>query len=32
MEENINIYISETNKGKEQIIINRQYKFKFSQI
>eukprot|EP00833_Pecoramyces_ruminatium_P018339 jgi/Orpsp1_1/1192371/evm.model.d7180000092691.1 len=30
MEENLNIYISESNKGEEQIIINRQYKFNFS--
>ncbi len=32
MEENINISISETNKGKEQIIINRKYKFNFSHV
>ncbi|ORY08557.1 hypothetical protein LY90DRAFT_519002 [Neocallimastix californiae] len=30
MEENITIYISESNKGEEQIIINKQYKFNFS--
>jgi len=30
MEENINIEISETNRGKEQIIINKKYKFNFS--
>ncbi|KAL6617603.1 hypothetical protein U3516DRAFT_748571 [Neocallimastix sp. 'constans'] len=30
MEENITIYISEPNKGEEQIIINKQYKFNFS--
>ncbi|KAG4092564.1 hypothetical protein H8356DRAFT_1429388 [Neocallimastix lanati (nom. inval.)] len=30
MEENITIYISESNKEEEQIIINKQYKFNFS--
>jgi len=30
MEENINIEISETNQGKEQIIIKKKYKFNFS--
>jgi len=30
MEENIKIEISETNRGKEQIIINRKYKFNLS--
>ncbi|KAG4083185.1 hypothetical protein H8356DRAFT_1361879 [Neocallimastix lanati (nom. inval.)] len=30
MEENIRIEISETNRGKKQIIINRKYKFKFN--
>jgi len=30
MEENISIEISETNRGKEQIIINKTYKFNFS--
>ncbi|ORY08504.1 hypothetical protein LY90DRAFT_519021 [Neocallimastix californiae] len=30
MEENITIYISESNKGEEQIIINKQYEFNFS--
>jgi len=30
MEENINYEINETNQGKEQIIINKKYKFKFS--
>jgi len=30
MEENINIEISKTNRGKEQIIINKKYKFNFS--
>ena len=32
MEENIKIEISETNRGKEQIIIDRKYKFNFSSI
>jgi len=32
MEENLTIYISESNKGEEQIIINKQYKFNFSHI
>jgi len=30
MEGNIKIEISETNRGKEQIIINRKYKFNLS--
>ncbi|ORY36244.1 hypothetical protein LY90DRAFT_625332 [Neocallimastix californiae] len=30
MDENINIKISETNRGKEQITINKKYKFNFS--
>jgi len=30
MEENIRIEICETNRGKKQIIINRKYKFNFS--
>ena len=30
MEENIEIEISETNRGNEQIIINRKYKFNLS--
>ena len=30
MEENIRIEISETNRGKKQIIINGKYKFNFS--
>ena len=30
MKENIRIEISETNRGKKQIIINRKYKFNFS--
>ena len=29
MEENLIIDISESNKGKEQIIINKKYKFNF---
>ena len=29
MEENFIIDISESNKGKEQIIINKKYKFNF---
>ncbi|KAL6604182.1 hypothetical protein U3516DRAFT_841665 [Neocallimastix sp. 'constans'] len=32
MEENLIIDVSESNKGKEQIIINKKYKFKFSYI
>ncbi|ORY10829.1 hypothetical protein LY90DRAFT_518615 [Neocallimastix californiae] len=32
MEENLIIDISESNKGKEQIIINKKYKFNFSYI
>jgi len=31
MEENINLEISETNRGRKQIIINRNYKFNFSK-
>jgi len=30
MKENIRIEISETNRGKKQIIINRKYEFNFS--
>jgi len=30
MEDNIEIEISETNRGNEQIIINKKYKFNFS--
>jgi len=30
MEENIKIEISETNRGKKKIIINRKYNFNFS--
>jgi len=30
MEENLKIEISETNRGKKQIIINRKYKFNFA--
>jgi len=30
MEDNIEIEISETNRGYEQIIINKKYKFNFS--
>jgi len=30
MEENLNIEVSETNRGKEQIIINKKYKFNYS--
>ena len=30
MEDNIKIEISETNRGNEQIIINKKYKFYFS--
>ena len=30
MDENINVKISETNRGKEQITINKKYKFNFS--
>jgi len=32
MEENLIIDVSESNKGKEQIIINKKYKFNFSYI
>ena len=32
MEENLIIGVSESNKGKEQIIINKKYKFNFSYI
>jgi len=32
MEENLTVYISESNKGEEQIIINNQYKFNISHI
>jgi len=32
MEENLIIDVSESNKGKEQIIINKKYKFNFSCI
>ena len=31
MDENIKIEISETNRGKEQLIINRKYKYNFSR-
>ena len=31
MDENIEIEISETNRGKEQLIINRKYKYNFSR-
>ncbi|OUM68226.1 hypothetical protein PIROE2DRAFT_4104 [Piromyces sp. E2] len=31
MEETINFEFSETNRGREQIIINRKYKFNFSK-
>jgi len=30
MEDNIEIEISETNRGNEQIIVNKKYKFNFS--
>ena len=30
MDENIEIEISKTNRGKEQIIINKKYKYNFS--
>ena len=32
MDENIEIEISETNRGKEQIIINKKYKYNFSKL
>jgi len=32
MEDNLIIDLSESNKGKEQIIINNKYKFNFSYI
>ena len=32
MVENIKIEISETNRGKEQLIINRKYKYNFSKL
>ena len=32
MEENLIIDVSESNKGKEKIIINKKYKFNFSYI
>ena len=32
MEENSIIDVSESNKGKEHIIINKKYKFNFSYI
>ena len=32
MIENIKIEISETNRGKEQLIINRKYKYNFSKL
>jgi len=32
MEEYLIIDVSESNKGKEQIIINKKYKFNFSYI
>ena len=31
MEENLNIEISETNRGKKQIILNKKYKYNFSK-
>jgi len=30
MDKNLNIEFSETNRGKEQVIINRKCKFNFS--
>jgi len=32
MEENLKIEFSETNRGKEQVIINRKFKFNFSTL
>ena len=32
IDENIKIEISETNRGKEQIIINKKYKYNFSKL
>eukprot|EP00833_Pecoramyces_ruminatium_P001480 jgi/Orpsp1_1/1175512/evm.model.c7180000054154.1 len=31
MEKNLNIEISETNRGKKQIILNKKYKYNFSK-